>query len=550
MGFLSWLFGERKQDHEPEAAPPQPAKPTANKSDASVHNNATRESGPRDDLRLSGMQRYRLENTYRGSMLTMGVVENIPQLVKMGLENGEKPNRRYSYEEFNDSITSPNQDKIITPIVQAAVNGNLEITKLLIEHGADPNYCQQNGESALADAANRGNVELAQYLLENGANPNLKKSFGTPLAFADGVAVMKVLLEHGADPNIPDSDGDLPIIGAIDSRRMGEIKLLIEHGTDMSHKNRRGETPLDRARRWGIYEKVDELIKKRDSDAERSSTSKAPKKRKSTKKSAEKLTKHIEQCFHWNARCLGACVGIAQFHEAAGDYPNGFCDFLLSSSGMLAGHLEKLLQVKGASGASWLVPNDFDSVCRFQPSLEYQQYICDMGTYAMIQSTGGKRGFKLDAAVLKRTTEMAIAECLSLLKVAMEVHADDIVSFMLDGRSYLLGLSSHYLLLQYFLMYITYTDSVIFIPDKYLDPNDKSNQTLLRHFDYDVNDSSTFVPVPAQLSLQTIVDQDGSIATGHLEFGGTTGMMCRTGDSVTPKYFNKLVDVFIRGIAY
>lgn len=477
-------------------------------------------------------------------MLTMGVVESIPRLVEMGLSNGEKPNRRYSYEEFNDSITTPNQERIITPIVQAAVNGNLEITKILIEHGADPNYCQRNGESALADAANRGDVELTRYLLENGADPNLEKPFGTPLALADGTAVMRVLLEHGADPNIPDSDGDLPIIGSIDSRRMGEIALLIEYGTDMSHKNRRGETPLDHARRWGIYEEVHGLIKKHDS-AIKTQEQKNP-----GANPSENLVNHIEQCFHWNARCLGACVTIAQFHEAAGDYPTGFCDFLLSSSGMLADHLEKLLQTEGGRNASRLVPNDFNRICRFQPSLEYQQYIVDMGMYAMIQSTGGKRGFQLDNAVLKRTAEMAIAECLSLLKVAMEEHADDVVSFMLDGRSYLLGLASHYLLLQYFLMYITYADSVVFIPDKYLDANDKSTHTLLRHYDYDVNDSSTFVPVPEQLSLTTLVDPDGSIATGHLEFGGVAGMMCRTGDNETPKYFNKLAELFVGGISY
>lgn len=268
MGFLSRLFGGRKQDHEPETTPSQPAKPAASKTNTTTRSNSTQAAASSSRTQLSNVQRYQLENTYHGSMLTMGVVENIPRLVEMGLANGEKPNRRYSYEEFSDSITSPNQERIITPIVQAAVNDNLEITKLLIEHGADPNYTQQNGESALADAANRGSVELTKYLLDNGANPNLKKPFGTPLAFADGVAVMRVLLEHGADPNIPDSDGDLPIIGSIDSNRMGEIALLIEYGTDMSHKNRRGETPLDHARRWGINEKVHELIKQYGSQTE------------------------------------------------------------------------------------------------------------------------------------------------------------------------------------------------------------------------------------------------------------------------------------------
>lgn len=196
---------------------------------------------------------FELENYFKGSLLTMGIVKNDPDLVWQALRQGEDPNRRYSYEEDNDSITVPNSVYTITPIVQAAVIGSLPITKLLVEHGADVNLCQKNGESALDNAANRGNVELASFLLEHGADPNLRKPYGTPLALADGTAVMKVLLDYGADPNIPDSDGDLPIIGSIDAGKLDEIELLVNSGTNMGYSNNQGETPLDRARRRGNY---------------------------------------------------------------------------------------------------------------------------------------------------------------------------------------------------------------------------------------------------------------------------------------------------------
>ena len=201
-------------------------------------------------------QLFELENLFRGSLLTMGIVKNNPELVRQGLEQGENPNERYTYEEDNDSITVPNPAHTITPIVQAAVMGSLPISELLVKYGADVNLCQSNGESALANAANRGNVELTSFLLEHGADPNLRKSFGTPLALADGVAVMRVLLEHGADPNIPDGDGDLPIIGSIDANNLDEIELLIRHGTDLSYANKQGETPLDRAKRRGNFGSV------------------------------------------------------------------------------------------------------------------------------------------------------------------------------------------------------------------------------------------------------------------------------------------------------
>lgn len=201
-------------------------------------------------------QLFELESLFKGSLLTMGIVKNNSELVKQGLEQGESPNKRYTYEENNDSITVPNPVYTITPIVQAAVMGSLPISKLLVEYGADVNLCQSNGESALANAANRGNVELVSFLLEHGADPNLRKSFGTPLAFADGVAVMRVLLDHGADPNIPDDDGDLPIIGSIDANSLDEIELLVRYGTDLSYANKQGETPLDRAKRRGNFGSV------------------------------------------------------------------------------------------------------------------------------------------------------------------------------------------------------------------------------------------------------------------------------------------------------
>lgn len=205
-------------------------------------------------------QQFELDNLFRGSLLAMGIVKGNPDLVRRGLDRGEDPNSRYSYEKDNNSINTPNPVCMITPIVQAAVIGSLPIMRLLVERGADVNICQLNGESALANAANRGDVELVRYLLEHGADPNLRKSFGTPLAMADGPVVMRALLDYGADPNIADDDGDLPIIGSIDTKNLEEVRLLICYGTDMEHANNSGETPLDRAKRRGIYDSVSDFV--------------------------------------------------------------------------------------------------------------------------------------------------------------------------------------------------------------------------------------------------------------------------------------------------
>lgn len=258
MGLFSWLSGKGKNNNSGNAT----SKDAVENSTPSISgaNDGLSGSGANNRIALTTAARMRLDGLYHGSLLAMGIAEGNLRILESGLDNGEDPNVRYTYEEYNDSISTSNTVRTITPIVQAAVFDSLEMTKLLIERGADPNLRQMNGESALANAANRGNVELTRYLLEHGADPNLATPFGTPLSLADGASVMRVLLEHGADPNIPDGDGDLPIIAAMDQRRLDEIELLIRYGTDMRHRNNRFETPIDHAKRCAIYGDVMRLL--------------------------------------------------------------------------------------------------------------------------------------------------------------------------------------------------------------------------------------------------------------------------------------------------
>ena len=62
-----------------------------------------------------------------------------------------------------------------TPLRNAAARGNLELVRLLLDHGADPNLREEgiapNGHALYAAAAG-GHYEVARLLLERGAHPN------------------------------------------------------------------------------------------------------------------------------------------------------------------------------------------------------------------------------------------------------------------------------------------------------------------------------------------------------------------------------------------
>jgi ankyrin repeat protein len=62
-----------------------------------------------------------------------------------------------------------------TPLQNAAATGRMDIVRLLLEHGADPNLPEEHiapKGRALYAAVSGGHYEIAQLLLERGANPN------------------------------------------------------------------------------------------------------------------------------------------------------------------------------------------------------------------------------------------------------------------------------------------------------------------------------------------------------------------------------------------
>jgi ankyrin repeat protein len=60
------------------------------------------------------------------------------------------------------------------PILHAARNGDTEIVRLLLDHGADPNTVNDRGHTALYCAGGHGHLETLKLLLERGADCDAK----------------------------------------------------------------------------------------------------------------------------------------------------------------------------------------------------------------------------------------------------------------------------------------------------------------------------------------------------------------------------------------
>ncbi|PPL02768.1 ankyrin repeat domain-containing protein [Parapedobacter indicus] len=65
-----------------------------------------------------------------------------------------------------------------SPLITAAVFGQPEIAKLLIDAGADLNFQNNDGSTALISAAFFGRREIVQLLLNAGADKTIKNKYG------------------------------------------------------------------------------------------------------------------------------------------------------------------------------------------------------------------------------------------------------------------------------------------------------------------------------------------------------------------------------------
>ena len=138
------------------------------------------------------------------------------EVVRLLLEYGANPNIQNEYQ--------------LTPLIDASEKGHLEIVRLLLENGADPNRRLHNEDTPLIIASRIGHLEIVRLLLEYGANPNLKNKYGnTPLMLASQkglLEMVRLLLEHGADPTIKDKYGFFALMYALKQGNNDIVDLL------------------------------------------------------------------------------------------------------------------------------------------------------------------------------------------------------------------------------------------------------------------------------------------------------------------------------------
>ena len=127
---------------------------------------------------------------------------------------------------------------------------------ILIFLGANVNYQDYLGNTALFYAIEKNMICICIMLIRNGANVNIKNNMNyTPLIYAIQIChgnkhIVNLLLSNGANPNNKDKLPYTALFYAIDKNLIDICIILIENGADVNIKYINGYTPLIYAIAW------------------------------------------------------------------------------------------------------------------------------------------------------------------------------------------------------------------------------------------------------------------------------------------------------------
>ena len=149
-------------------------------------------------------------------------------------------------------------------LLDASTNGSAEDVNHLLTYGVDPNCQQSSGDNMACKSAPlhlailNGHIDVVKILLDEGADPNKKyvrKYYErTPLMLAtlrNNSKVIELLFEAGADPNI-ETKGEpwtwpwtTPLHVAVTFCNKDAVKALLDRGADPHIVNIEGQSPLN-----------------------------------------------------------------------------------------------------------------------------------------------------------------------------------------------------------------------------------------------------------------------------------------------------------------
>ncbi|XP_037599317.1 ankyrin repeat and SOCS box protein 3 isoform X1 [Cebus imitator] len=147
----------------------------------------------------------------------------------------------------------------------AASQGHWKIVQILLEAGADPNATTLEETTPLFLAVENGQIDVLRLLLRHGANVNGSHSMCGwnslhQASFQENTEIIKLLLKKGANKECQDDFGITPLFVAAQYGKIESLSILISSGANVNCQALDKATPLFIAAQEGHTKCVELLL--------------------------------------------------------------------------------------------------------------------------------------------------------------------------------------------------------------------------------------------------------------------------------------------------
>ena len=168
----------------------------------------------------------------------------------------------------NGTDLEPRDDRGRTPLLLAVSNDRLEVARLLVPLGADPDAQDEQHDSPWLVTGVTGSVAMAKVLLKADPDLTMRNRFGgisiIPAAERGHVDYVRLMTTTATNVNHVNNLGWTALLEAVilgdGSQRYAQIvRILLDAGADRNLADREGVTPLQHAQRRGHRQIAAEL---------------------------------------------------------------------------------------------------------------------------------------------------------------------------------------------------------------------------------------------------------------------------------------------------
>ena len=133
-----------------------------------------------------------------------------------------------------------------SPFFSVVIHGNINLISLFLKYGADVYDRNQNDNSTALVLAIKRHIGVINYIRNLIKNTGIKININGKISTLKEIIIL--LLNHGADINAQDIEGNTALMYAAHLGFTEIVQLLIDNGADLTITNNQGKTALDYAR--------------------------------------------------------------------------------------------------------------------------------------------------------------------------------------------------------------------------------------------------------------------------------------------------------------